>query len=77
MALTTQISKNGKWRRDTVRVWFGHQVPEGVIAIELEDMCMWDELRVRWKTKHEIHEMPFEETDEGITAVLVAMKLTC
>jgi len=38
-----------------------------------------DQLLVRWRVKIDdtIHEMPFEQTDEGVMAALVAMKLTC
>ena len=38
-----------------------------------------DQLLVRWRVKGDttIHEMPFEQTDEGVTAALAAMKLTC
>ena len=60
-------------------VWFGHQVPDGITAIEIMRDAIWQELHVRWRVKGdpEIHEMPFEQTDEGVTAALVAMKLTC
>jgi hypothetical protein len=38
-----------------------------------------DQLLVRWRIKGDpdIHEMPFEQTDEGVMAALAAMKLTC
>lgn len=38
-----------------------------------------DQLFVRWRVKGEeqIHEMPFNQSDEGVMAALVAMKLTC
>jgi hypothetical protein len=41
--------------------------------------CLKDQLMVRWRVKGDpdIHEMPFETTDEGVTAALIAMKLTC
>ncbi len=77
MALTTPISKKSSWRKGTVQVWFGHEVPDGIIAIELIHDVMRYGMRVHWRTLREIHEMPFEETDEGITAALVAMKLSC
>jgi hypothetical protein len=62
-------------------MWFGHQVPEGITAITLMRSFIDDQLMVRWRTSQaisdEIHEMPFEQTDEGVQAALVAMKLTC
>jgi hypothetical protein len=44
----------------------------------MRDFIM-DELVVRWRVKGdaEIHQMPFEQTDEGVMAALVVMKLTC
>jgi hypothetical protein len=38
-----------------------------------------DQQLVRWRVKNDptIYEMPFEQTDEGVMAALVAMKLTC
>ena len=38
-----------------------------------------DEMFVRWRVKDDptIHEMPFNQSDEGVMAALVAMKLTC
>ena len=39
---------------------------------------LWDEPWVYWKNSdHEHHSMPFALTDEGINAVIIAMKLTC
>lgn len=34
---------------------------------------------VRWRVRGDptIHEMPFDMTDDCITAVIIAMKLTC
>jgi hypothetical protein len=62
-------------------MWFGRHVPEGIIAITLMRSYIDDQLLVRWRTRHdisdEIHEMPFEQTDEGVMAALAAMKLTC
>lgn len=59
--------------------WFGQQVPEGVTAITMMRSFIDDQLLVRWRVKGDttIHEMPFEQTDEGVQAALVAMKLTC
>ena len=88
MALTTQTSEDvGNWSkphphtRARQHMWFGHQVPEGITAITLMRSFIDDQLMVRWRTSQaisdEIHEMPFEQTDEGVQAALVAMKLTC
>ena len=87
MALTTRTSDIGNWSRPhpmtraMPQMWFGRHVPEGVTAITLIRSYMDDQLLVRWRTRHdisdEIHEMPFEQTDEGVMAALVAMKLTC
>ena len=88
MAVTTRISEDvGNWSmphpstRAMPQMWFGQRVPEGITAITLMRSYMDDQLMVRWRTRHdisdEIHEMPFEQTDEGVTAALVAMKLTC
>ncbi len=88
MALTTPISEDrGNWSsphpmtRAMPLPWFGQQVPEGIIAITIMRDYINDQLLVRWRTRHDIsdkiHEMPFEQTDEGVTAALVAMKLAC
>jgi len=87
VAVTTQISKDaGYWRRPSPRsivpaeMWFGQQVPDGVTAISMMRDYINDQLMVRWRVNGEhvvIHEMPFEQTDEGVMAALVAMKLTC
>jgi hypothetical protein len=60
-------------------MWFGQQVPDGVTAISMMHDYINDQLMVRWRTDSngEIHEMPFEQTDKGVMAALVAMKLTC
>jgi hypothetical protein len=59
--------------------WFGQDVPENVMNIAIMRDLYTDQLLVRWRVKGEeqIHEMPFEQTDEGVQAALVAMKLTC
>jgi hypothetical protein len=87
VALTTLISDVGTWvkphphTRAMQHMWFGQRVPEGITAITLTRSYIDDQLLVRWRTTHaisdEIHEMPFEQTDEGVQAALVAMKLTC
>lgn len=59
------------------RMFFGREVPAGVRYAELYRDPYYDEVHIRWvcadNTKHS---MPFEQTDEGVMAVLVAMKLT-
>lgn len=86
MAVTTPISeRGGEWRRPAPRsivppeMWFGRRVPDGVSAISMMRDYLSDQLMVRWRVKGDpdIHEMPFEQTDEGVTAALAAMKLTC
>lgn len=86
MAVTTPISEErGEWRRPSPRaivppeMWFGRRVPDGVMAISMMRSYLNDQLLVRWRIKGdpEIYEMPFEQTDEGVTAALAAMKLTC
>jgi hypothetical protein len=60
-------------------MWFGQKVPDGVTAISMMRCVNTYETMVRWRVKGDpdIHEMPFEQTDEGVMAALVAMKLTC
>jgi hypothetical protein len=59
--------------------WFGLDVPEGVINISIMRSYETDQVMVRWRVKGEeqIHEMPFNQSDEGVMAALAAMKLTC
>ena len=61
------------------QMWFGRAVPEGVIAITMMRSFIDDQLMVRWRVKGDpdIHEMPFNQSDEGVMAALAAMKLTC
>jgi hypothetical protein len=87
VAHTTQTSEPyGSWRRPPPRaivpaeMWFGRRVPDSVTAISMMRSYLTDDqLLVRWRVKGDttIHEMPFEQTDEGVTAALAAMKLTC
>ena len=85
MAVTTQTSDTGNWSRPhpmtraMPQMWFGRHVPEGVTAITVMRSYIDDQLLVRWRVKADetIHEMPFEQTDEGVMAALAAMKLTC
>lgn len=60
-------------------MWFGRHVPDGVVHISMMRSYIDDHLLVRWRVKADdtIHEMPFEQTDEGVIAALAAMKLTC
>jgi hypothetical protein len=58
--------------------FFGVDLPKGVTHCQLMRDHMWDVVNVHWTTKGGVqHSMPFEQTDEGIIAVLAAMKLTC
>jgi hypothetical protein len=85
VAHITPTSDVGNWRMPPPRsivpaeMWFGHHVPEGVTAISMQRSYIDEQLLVRWRVKGDpvIHEMPFEQTDEGVMAALVAMKLTC
>lgn len=83
MAVTTQINEQ-RWARSYYTKgmhdkWFGLEVPEHVTVIELRRNHLTDELEAWWRVKGttEVHTMPFEITDEGVMAVLTAMKLTC
>lgn len=87
MAVTTPISEErASWNRPAPwditgvpQMWFGRRVPDGVLAINMMRGYNKDQLMVRWRVKGDpdIHEMPFETTDEGVMAALAAMKLTC
>lgn len=86
MAVTTPISEErGSWNRPAPwaigvpQMWFGRRVPDGVLAINMMRDYNKDPLMVRWRVKGDpdIHEMPFNQTDEGVMAALAAMKLTC
>lgn len=82
MAVTTQISDawlRPLFTRQMPLPWFGYEVPEHVTKIEIMRDAEWGELRVRWRVRGDdaSHSMPFEQTDEGVLAVLAAMKLTC
>lgn len=83
MAVTTQISEQ-RWAkpyltRDLPKKWFGRDVPSHITVIELRRNTLTDQLEAWWRVHGttEVHTMPFEQTDEGVQAVLVAMKLTC
>jgi len=82
VALTTPISEQ-RWARpyitrDMPAKWFGHDVPAHITVIELR-RNLYDELEAHWRVKgtFDVHTMPFNQTDEGVMAVLAAMKLTC
>lgn len=85
MAHTTRTSDVcGQWVRETMprnvpKVWFGQYAPDRVTHIEVYRDFLNYHLMVRWKALDdpEIHSMPFEQTDEGVMAVMAAMKLTC
>jgi len=82
VALTTQTSD---WRTHPIRdgkaykLFYGRQAPQGVTAISMMRDHLTDQVMVRWRVKGDpvIHEMPFNQTDEEVMAVLAAMKLTC
>jgi hypothetical protein len=58
--------------------WYGQKVPEGVRAITVEYIYWDDQFVVRWLANGpETHDMPFEQTHEGVLAAITAMKLTC
>ncbi len=75
MAVITPISE-GLWVEGFK--FFGVDLPKGVTQCQLMRDPMWDVVNVHWITKDgSKHSMPFEQTNEGIIAVLAAMKLTC
>lgn len=78
MALTTRTNE-GYWRADGSRMFFGQKIPDGVAHIQIiRTHHTFYDVELRWMTKNaKEHAMPFEQTDEGVTAALVAMKLTC
>ena len=82
MAHTTPISEL-RWSRSPPWLrspkWFGADVPMGVTHVEVQYRAELDKTVVRWRVRNDpaMHEMPFQHTDEGVMAVLVAMKLTC
>jgi hypothetical protein len=58
--------------------FFGVPLPKGVVRCELLHDLMWDVVNVHWVTQDgSKHSMPFEQTDEGVTAAIAAMTLTC
>lgn len=82
MAVTTPTSDDNLqavWVGPNTLLFFGRKVPEGVTAAELLRDMYTDQVMVRWRVKGDptIHEMPFNQSDEGVMAALVAMKLTC
>lgn len=88
MALTTQtseitygptvITRMGKTGPPFKRMFYGRELPPGVLYAELFRDVLHDEVQVRWVCADlSRHSMPFEQSDEGVIAVLTAMKLTC
>ena len=77
IAHTTQISKH--LSQPTSGIFFGQPTPKGVLTLQLFHDPSTDTLSVRWRVRNDpvIHEMPYEHSDEGVMAVLAAMKLTC
>lgn len=81
MEATTQINE-GEWTRVWTPgfVFFGVPLPKGIAQCELrrKHNRTRDFVKLHWITKYgERHSMPFEQTHEGITAAIVAMKLSC
>lgn len=78
MAAITQINE-GIWGTNGTRMFFGHKIPNEIVDVRLmRTHHNFYDVEIRWMTKNaEEHAMPFEQSDEGVTAVLVAMKLTC
>lgn len=78
MARITPISEQHH-NLSTNKFFFGQELPNGVTTAQLFMDHLQDQQLVRWRVKGDpvIYEMPFEQTDEGVTAALVAMKLTC
>lgn len=76
----TQISETAEGVWVPGFEFFGVPLPTGIARCELR--CKYkrgrDFAKLHWITKYgEKHSMPFEQTHEGITAALVAMKLSC
>jgi hypothetical protein len=60
------------------RTFFGHELPGHIVHVETRHVAVDDQRQVGWITaKGEKHSMPLETTEDGILAVIVAMKLTC
>ena len=83
MALTTQTNElrwaKSYFTKGMQEKWFGQDVPDHVTVIETRRNHLTGELEAWWRVKGttEVHTMPFDVTNEGVMAVLTAMKLTC
>jgi hypothetical protein len=79
VAHTTLTSEYYYLNNPTNGMFFGRRMPNCVLTAQLFRDCLNDQFMVRWRVKGDpdIHEMPFEQTDEGVIAALAAMKLTC
>lgn len=79
MALTTQTSEVYHLNNPTNGMFFGRRMPDRVLTAQLFRDYVHDQLLVKWRVRGDpvVHEMPFETSDEGVAAALVAMKLTC
>lgn len=73
------ITRTSKTGPPFKRLFFGQELPSGVLHAEMYRDNLQDQVLVRWRVVNDpdIHEMPFEQSDEGVLAVLTAMKLTC
>ena len=79
MAVITQINE-GTWSAHKgQRMFFGRQIPDGIAHVQLmRTHHNFYDVELRWITKSaEEHAMPFVQSDEGVNAAMVAMKLTC
>lgn len=84
LAATTQtsnpvvLSRLGKTGPPFKRLFFGFELPKNVAYAEMWFDNLQQQQFVRWISMDGAkHEMPFEQTDECVLAVLTAMKLTC
>ena len=74
----TVVTRTSKTGPPFKRMFYGRELPAHVVYAELFRDMLHDEVQIRWVcTDQSRHSMPFEQTDEGVIAVLTAMKLTC
>ena len=78
MAVITQINE-GIWGTNGTRMFFGRKLPDEIVDVRLmRTHHNFYDVELRWMTRNaEEHAMPFEQTDEGVNAAFIAMKLTC
>lgn len=75
-AVITRTSKSGPpFERQLIN---GVPLPAGIAYAEMMRKSESDGVTLRWRTVAGTnHEMPYEHSEQGLTAVLIAMKLTC